>query len=224
MPSVECVLFDVDDTLCTYRRSTADVLELAFRAVDVEPFFDVEDYLGRYGEFAARTDTIQELRTACFATLAAERDRDPDLGRAIATAYAAERDHANVRPMPGLGDALDALADHRLGIVTNGSPAMQATKLAALDLADAFEVVVHAGYDAPAKPDPAPFLHALEGLDGTPDRAVHVGDSVAHDVAGARAAGLRSAWVGRDGEVPDPEPDYALDSLRDLVEPPWATG
>jgi putative hydrolase of the HAD superfamily len=51
-----------------------------------------------------------------------------------------------------------------------------------------------------AKPDPAPFLAALAlAGDVPPAEAVHVGDSVEEDVAGARAAGVRPVLVDRDG-------------------------
>ena len=43
-----------------------------------------------------------------------------------------------------------------------------------------------------AKPDPAIFRAALERLGVAPADAIHVGDSVEHDVAGARAAGLEA--------------------------------
>jgi putative hydrolase of the HAD superfamily len=42
-----------------------------------------------------------------------------------------------------------------------------------------------------AKPDPAIFEVALEAVDVDRARAVHIGDSVRFDVAGARAAGIR---------------------------------
>ncbi|EMA49964.1 MULTISPECIES: HAD family hydrolase [Halococcus] len=220
---VDTVLFDIDDTLCAYRRSGADVLTAAFEATGVEPFFGIEDYYDRYSAFVDRTDTIHELRTACFAALADERGRDPDHGRAVAAAYADERDHRAVDALPGAREAVDRLgADHRLGVVTNGAPGMQAEKLAAIGLDDAFEVVVHAGYDAPAKPDPAPFHHALDALDTDPDSTVHVGNSLTSDVPGAQAAGLRAAWLA-DGSTPDPVPAYTLDSMTALHEPPWQT-
>jgi len=101
---------------------------------------------------------------------------------------------------------------------------MQRRKLAELDFAHAFETVVHAGHDAPAKPDPAPFHRALTDLDASPERAVHVGNSLDTDVPGARAAGVRVAWLANGDDVGadfDPRPDYRLDSLRDLLEPPW---
>jgi HAD superfamily hydrolase (TIGR01509 family) len=219
--SVNTVLFDIDDTLCEYRRSGSEVLALAFDANDVESFFAIEDYYARYAEFAAQTESIDDLRAECFAALADDRNDDPNLGRAVAESYTAERDHRNVRALPGAREAVTALADdHRVGVVTNGPPAMQSQKLAALGLDDAFETVVHAGYDAPAKPDPEPFYQALATLDGQPESSVHIGNSLSSDVAGAQAAGLSSVWLD-DGSTPDPVPDHTLASMEELANPPW---
>lgn len=220
-PPVETVLFDIDDTLCEYRRSGRELLTISFDTHDVEPFFTIEDYYARYGEFADQTDSIRELRTECFAALAKEQGRDSELGRAIAEIYTTERDHHNVRALPGVREAIEVLADdHRLGIVTNGAPEMQAQKLNALGFDESFEVVVHAGYDAPAKPDPEPFYRALSALGGKPVSSVHIGNSLLSDVAGARAAGLTSVWLD-DGSEPDPIPDYTLSSMTELKDPPW---
>ena len=222
MPTpVEVVLFDIDDTLCEYRRSGAELLALAFDAHGVEPFFAVEDYYARYGEFAETTDTVESLRAACFAAIADGCGRGPELGRAIAGTFADERDHRDVRALPGAHEAVASLADeHRVGVVTNGPPGMQSKKLDALGLADAFEIVIHAGYDAPAKPSPEPFYRALSALDGDPCSTVHVGNSLPSDVAGAQAAGLRAAWLD-DGSDPNPVPEYTLASMADLDDPPW---
>ncbi len=53
---------------------------------------------------------------------------------------------------------------------------------------------------------------------------VHVAASLFHDVAPARELGLRSVWINRLGEQPEPEPDRELpdlsrlpDTLDDLV-------
>ncbi len=220
---VETVLFDLDDTLCAYRRGGAELLSVAFDRVGVEPFFNVEEYYGRYEAFAEESDGIADLRERCFAAIAADRGRDPDVGRAVARAYADERDHSNVRPLPGATDAVRSLgADHALGVVTNGAPEMQRAKLSALPFADAFETVVFAGYDTPAKPDPEPFEVALSDLDTAPERAVHVGNSPSADVDGAHAAGARATLLP-DGPPTAAEttPDYRVESLFELADPPW---
>jgi putative hydrolase of the HAD superfamily len=48
--------------------------------------------------------------------------------------------------------------------------------------------------------------------------AVHVGDSLEHDVAGAQAAGWKAVWLNRDG-VPNGtglRPDAEIASLHEL--------
>ncbi|MEF8830623.1 MAG: HAD family hydrolase [Halobacteriales archaeon] len=219
---VDAVLFDLDETLCAYRRDGATVLSAAFVDAGVEPFFDVDDYYRRYGEYVADTDSVEQLRERCFADLAEERGLDPAAGRAVARAYADERDQTNVEAMPGAHDVVETLArDHRIGLVTNGAPGMQQTKLAALGLDGGFETVVYAGYDAASKPDPEPFDLALSDLDVERERAVHVGNSPESDVAGAHAAGLRSVWLREDGRSPERPPDWTVESLTELLDPPW---
>lgn len=226
--SVDAVLFDLDDTLCEYQRGGGELLSLAFDDVGVDPFFTVEDYHARYSEFVSDSEDIRDLRGACFAAIARARGRDPEVGRAVADAFSAERDHRSVRPFPGAREVVETLAeDYRVGLVTNGDPWMQGQKLDAVGLADAFETVVHAGYDTPPKPQPDPFHVALADLEVSAERTVHVGNSLHSDVPGAKAAGVRAAWF-TGGEVgggadPDPEPDYRLDSLRELLDPPWGS-
>ena len=222
MTDVDAVLFDLDDTLCEYRRTTADLLELSFERASVEPLFTVDDYHARYGDFVDVSESIRDLRRQCFAALAEEAGADPAAGERVAEVFSEERDHGDVRPLPGAGTAVERLADrYRLGIVTNGAPEMQTAKLAALPFADAFETVVYAGYDVPAKPDPAPFYRGLDALDAEPERAVHVGNSLESDVAGAAAAGVRSVWLSNGVEAPQPVPDYRIESLEELRTPPW---
>jgi len=70
------------------------------------------------------------------------------------------------------------------------------------------------------KPSALIFRAALERLGLRPDEVLHVGDSDVDDVQGAKAAGLRAAWVNRDGRArrPDvPAPDF---EIRDLSELP----
>jgi putative hydrolase of the HAD superfamily len=49
------------------------------------------------------------------------------------------------------------------------------------------------------KPDPAIFAPALEIAGCGPEEALHVGDTLEEDAAGARAAGIRSLLIDRTG-------------------------
>ena len=70
------------------------------------------------------------------------------------------------------------------------------------------------------KPDPRMFQHALKQFGLEPHEVLHVGDSEVDDVQGAKAAGLRVAWVNRDGRRrrPDvPQPDFEIADLTGLL-------
>ena len=226
MTGVQAVTLDIDRTLCEYRRSTADLLTAAFDEVGAAPFFTAAEYHDRMFRYVPRTETKAELREACFADLAEERGHDRAVGRRVAAVHTRLRDHRAVDPLPGAREAVETLAErYPLAVVTNGAPEIQAPKLDALGLSGAFETVVHAGYDTLAKPDPAPFLDALDALGTAAPATVHVGDS-SDDVLGADAAGMRTAWLRSETERdatgrPGTRPHFELDSMRELVDPPW---
>lgn len=73
-----------------------------------------------------------------------------------------------------------------------------------------------------AKPDPRIFLAAAARLGVAPRQVLHVGDDPAMDIAGARDAGLRTAWINRDGRPwPDelgPPPELDLRDLTELAD------
>lgn len=218
---IDAVLFDLDGTLCRYRRSTEDLLAESFEAVGAD-LFPPEAYYERFDDFLGEHEDMATFRAACFADAAAAHGSDPDLAREAAAVFEARRDQRAVDPLDGAREAVCALADdHAVGLVTNGPPATQRTKLDAIGLADAFDATVFAGFDAPTKPTPEPFELACEALDVPAERAVHVGNSPAADVAGARAAGLRAVWLREDGREPDRPPDWTVDAPADLLDPPW---
>ena len=109
---------------------------------------------------------------------------------------------------PGVPAALAQLRARRpIGLVTDGDPRIQRPKLAALDLSDAFDVVVLSDELGRQyrKPHPAPFLAALAGLGVGPAEALFVGDRPDKDVAGAAAAGMSCVRVltGEYAGLPD---------------------
>jgi putative hydrolase of the HAD superfamily len=62
------------------------------------------------------------------------------------------------------------------------------------------------------------FVAALEHSGLPAEVAVHVGDSLECDVAGAQAAGFRAVWLNRDGAPNDSpiRPDAEIATLDEL--------
>lgn len=221
---VTTVLFDLDDTLCVHPVDIDDLLAETFERTGVEPFFDAAD-ARRWAE-RVDADSGVELRAECFRRLAEEKGRDPGDAERFARAYP-EPDPADVEFCPNAEAVLDALHDrYRLGLVSNGATEYQRTKLDALDIHGHFDAVVCAEPGKPVKPDPEPFHRAFDALGVEPTECVHVGDSLASDVAGAQAVGVDAVWVPPNGDAvigpDDPEPEYVVESIEELLEPPWA--
>lgn len=71
------------------------------------------------------------------------------------------------------------------------------------------------------KPESGIFDYALRLTDWSPDRIIHVGDSLHSDVWGAHRVGIKAAWVNRTTRISDigsEEPDYAWTDLRPLAD------
>jgi putative hydrolase of the HAD superfamily len=96
----------------------------------------------------------------------------------------------------GLPEALAPLraAGVRVCVVSNSEGRLQVL-FEQLGIADAFDHALDSHVLGVEKPDPAIFRHALEHFGVPPARALHLGDLVATDIVGARAAGLRAALI-----------------------------
>lgn len=218
MPQLDAVLFDLDGTLVRYRRSPGELLAASFQANELDPLFTVDEYRERFDAFASEYDTMETLRSECFATLAQENGYEAAAGRAVASTFHERRDQSAVELVPGAERILARLGEAvQLGIVTNGTADAQHAKIAAVDLASMVDVVVVAGHKLPPKPDPAPFERALEKLECEPDAAIHVGDSINTDIQGARAAGMDAVWVSEDGTTEMDAELYRVDSLESIL-------
>lgn len=106
-----------------------------------------------------------------------------------------------------------------LAIVTNrafgGDRFRDDLAAAGLDIGwDAIAVSVEVGY---LKPHPALFRAALAALDLEPSEAVMVGNSLAEDIAGAQALGMRAAWKRSRPDAEGVVPDFTFESVSELL-------
>lgn len=82
-----------------------------------------------------------------------------------------------------------------VAVLTNGDPAIQRRKVAALGIEALVDCVVYAAEHHPAgKPDRACFTAVERALHTSSTQCVMVGDTLAKDVVGAQAAGWHCVW------------------------------
>jgi FMN phosphatase YigB (HAD superfamily) len=147
-------------------------------------------------------DSLIALRRRCAEVL---RDALPDSDRLaqVDTASLTDALLASLR-FTAFDDAREALLaararGQRVIVVSNWDVSLLEV-LELVGLAPLLHGVVTSAAIGARKPSPAIFEHALALAGAAPGQAVHVGDSLKEDVAGARACGIAAVLLRRDGE------------------------
>jgi putative hydrolase of the HAD superfamily len=149
--------------------------------------------------------TLADLRARCAQVLG--RELPATVRRTLSNAQLTAAMLGALR-FEAYSDAPAALAGLRargckLVAVSNWDISLS-TVLDALGISPMLDGAVTSASVGVPKPAPAIFEAALALAGVPPQRALHVGDSLAHDVLGARAAGLAAALLSRtcaDGEA-----------------------
>jgi putative hydrolase of the HAD superfamily len=137
-------------------------------------------------------DSLAALRARCADILSWELDREVPVQTMM--------DSIRFFAYPDAAPALAALAGRgmRLVCVSNWDISLPDV-LARCGLADAFDGVVTSAGSGARKPDPAIFAAALDLAGCSAAEALHVGDTLEEDVAGAGAAGISALLLDREG-------------------------
>ena len=198
---LEAVLFDLDETLHARAPSVARFARQLHReaSLDMPEAEFVDLVLSRDERGRRPTEGLWTWLATCF-----------DLGKTAEQVVRAYRTTAWDQPVlyPGAMETLRRLRPLRLGIVTNGSELSQAAKIRNSGLEAITDAVAISGVLGIRKPEPAIFLEICSRLGVAPSRCVMVGDSPEHDIAGGRAAGMRTIWVARGTWPQDRPRDY----------------
>lgn len=216
---VRGVIFDKDGTLFDFRATWGAWAGRAFMDLaGGDP--DLADRLARAAGFDMKTrgfdpdspiiaGTPDEIAQCLLPHLPAA-----DLSTLVArmNAVSAETPQVAATDLPALFGEL-ANRGLRLGLITNDAEHPAHAHLRAAGIAHHFHFI--AGFDSGhgAKPNPEPLLAFAQGQGLPPDAVVMVGDSL-HDLAAARAAGMRCVGVltGLAGRA-------ELEALADCVLP-----
>jgi len=223
------VIFDLDDTIFDRNAAQIRAVELfvkklpdVFHAhstqIIVEAFLDsdrksVEDY-----EAGISNDNLRENRSRYFLeTLGIEQEhRDT-----ITEIYLQDYPRVNI-PVTGAVPLVKELSKTLpVAIISNGLPDVQYKKIEAIGLKGVFTCIVLSEEIGIRKPDSRIFHHTTDLLKVQPSDCLFVGDSFAHDIVGAKAAGMQACWYNSESSESENhgvQPDFVISYLAQLNE------
>jgi 2-haloacid dehalogenase len=126
------------------------------------------------------------------------------------------------RPYPDTVEALKSLKKkYKLVILSNIDDELFAASAKLLEVR--FDAVITAEQVKSYKPDRAHWLEMLHRCKTTPDRVLHVGQSIYHDVVPAKAMGFKTVWVHRAPghgatKAAQEQPDLEVSDLKTLAD------
>jgi len=169
----------------------------------------------------ASSEGLREERSRHFLRLLGIKE---DIAGNITDMYVREYPHIDAPVDGAITLVRESRRRFKVGAVSNGFPDVQYRKLETIGIRDAFTCIVLSEEIGIRKPDPRIFRKAAGLLGVPPSACLYVGDSYASDIVGAKAAGMTTCWLCRDGTYPENaeiHTDYAvneLDKLKQILE------
>lgn len=114
---------------------------------------------------------------------------------------------------------LDARSRFTLVVITNGPEFSQIPKLNAVQMENYVDHILIGGQEPEEKPARSIFEKAMRLAECSAQEAVHIGDSLNADIAGANNVGMESVWIRHGqalGAETDPRPTHTLESPNDI--------
>ena len=217
------VLLDLDDTILDFHKAEAAALAKTLREMGLVPR---EEILRRYSAINRRQwELLEEGKQTREQTLTRRFEiLFDEYGITASGAQARDRYEANLAVghyfMPGAEELLKTLyGRYELYIVSNGTPKVQAGRIASAGIARYFERIFVSEELGAVKPSAEFFARSVGRIPGFErERALLVGDSLTSDIRGARNAGIRSCWFNVRGELPreDIPADFEIRELSEL--------
>lgn len=216
LQDVRAIFFDLDDTLCGYWDASKKGLHRAFELHGPEGFTPLEmvrHWAAAFREFAPTLKKTgwypiylksgEPTRTEQMRlTLLRVGVVDDERARALSQSYMELRD-SGLALFEDVPEVLEKLhGKYPLGLITNGPADIQRMEIATLGLERYFDHILIEGEMEIGKPNKQVFDKAEAMAGVRPHEILFVGNSYAHDVAPALAAGWRTVWIRRPSDVP----------------------
>jgi putative hydrolase of the HAD superfamily len=124
-----------------------------------------------------------------------------------------------VRLVPGTMELLDYLKPkYHLHLITNGFEEVQDTKWTLSGMKPYFETLTASEEVGVKKPNPEIFHYALRKANATTEESIVIGDEMAVDIDGARAAGIDQIFFNSNGKEVEGERTFEVKDLREIIE------
>lgn len=124
-----------------------------------------------------------------------------------------------VRLVPGTMELLDYLKPkYHLHLITNGFQEVQHTKLSGSGMEPYFETLTVSEEVGVKKPNPEIFQYALRKAHATAEESLMIGDEMAVDIDGARAAGMDTVFFNPKSELIVGERTFEVQELKEIME------
>lgn len=131
-----------------------------------------------------------------------------------------------MKPYEGFVEWVQMLKNtgYSIGVGTNMTAYIQYQKLERLGVASMIDWIVTSEEAGAEKPNPRFFSLCSAKSGGRPEEVLFVGDSLEHDMEGAKAAGMKTLWVTPiPGQQPEDERKYqTISSFRECLETDFA--
>jgi len=200
--------FDCYGTLIDWNAGIGRALERLFGAARAGELLHAYHELEPQIQREDQTRSYREVMAIVLARLGAAADKQGALGRSLPDWDA----------FPEVPAALDEARARgwKLAVLSNTDRDLLDASLARIGVE--FELSIVASEIGSYKPSRGHWDEFFARSGAERERHVHVGASLFHDIAPAVGLGLRTIWVNRLGEEPEPQPDVELRSLADLAE------
>ncbi|EGR0289993.1 HAD family hydrolase [Vibrio parahaemolyticus] len=233
---LKAIFFDMDETLCgTSQADKAAGQKFAAWIQQTYPqVSDPQAFLQRYlqgvykklnAEFPQLVALLPDenaFRCGLIQTILAENGIHIDAEQAQqAQHYFDSARMGAFTFFPGVKEMLMDLRKHyKLVVITNGPIFSQHPKLKATQMDEWVDHIIVGGEEPEEKPAASIFQKALNLVDIKPEEALHIGDSLAADIAGANNIGILSVWVNATGASNPTEitPNFEIRETVELKE------
>lgn len=218
---IRAVVFDLDNTLVDFMAMKRNAIEAAIRAmVDAGLTYSFSEVNEKIQEiYHEQGIEYQNVFDSLLQQLLGYVDYK--ILSAAIIGYRRAREAALVT-YPHVHLTLFELAKMGLKLaVVSDAPKLEAwLRLCYLNLHHIFDHVLTIEDTGARKPDPAPFLKALELLRVQPHEAIMVGDWAERDIVGAAKVGMKTAFAryGDTFNTIHTNADYELSDIRMLLE------